>query len=88
MQFPADTYKQAGMNATDVAVLFKVTRITSYKWLKGQGVHPLLQEKVARLTLTVAALRAAGTLPHRPPGRVSAGQRASETARLVTQAAG
>lgn len=72
MQFPHQIYKRAGLNSTDLANLFGVSRITGYRWLlgvnrrgePGVGVHVFLRKKVAEVTSKVNAALEAGLLPN------------------------
>lgn len=61
MKFRSDLYKSAGLNSTDIANLFGVSRVTGYRWLKGTdragdsgvGVNIFLQERVAAMDTAV-----------------------------------
>jgi hypothetical protein len=71
MQFPHETFKNAGMNPSDVGHLIGVSRVTGYRWLLGTnrngttgvGVNIFLQDKVAKVAAQVEAAVAAGALP-------------------------
>ena len=71
MQFPYTIYKQAGLNASDVAALCEVSRITGHRWLKGVGrngkpvgVNFFLRDRVAKLTVRIERAVQAGALPN------------------------
>ena len=87
MIFPAEQYKAARLNTTDVAVLFAVSRVTASNWLRSCGVHSALQDKVTAYTRALADAVAAGRLPWPRPefGTYTAAQRASLTKQIVTQ---
>jgi hypothetical protein len=61
MKFPHQLYKRAGLNSTDIANLFGVSRVTGARWLSGVdrngnngvGVNIFLQDKVERVTAAV-----------------------------------
>lgn len=71
MKFPHQLFKRAGLNSTDIALLFDVSRVTGARWLSGVdrngnpgvGVNLFLQTQVKKVE---AALRLAvdrGVLP-------------------------
>lgn len=72
MKFPSDLYLQAGLNSTDLANIFGVSRITGYRWLRGVsrsgksgvGVNIFLQDLVKKTTAQVQSAVDAGDLPH------------------------
>ncbi len=70
MQFPHTLFKQAGLNAADVAALCDVSRITGHRWLKGVGrngkpvgVNVFLRDRVSKLTIRIERALEAGVLP-------------------------
>lgn len=63
MQFPTDTFRRAGLGATDVAKLFTVTRVTGHKWLTGGNLHRWVEDAVAKRARDVEAAVASGALP-------------------------
>lgn len=70
MQFPAAKFKAAGLNTTDVAVLFKVTRTTASNWLRGRKVHVMLRETVQHMENLLDIAVDSGALPWSPASRV------------------
>lgn len=90
MKFPADVFKTAGFNTTDVAVLFDVTRVTASKWLRSFPVHVMCQRRVTDYAGTVARETSSGTLPWKPPAgkRTGASERAAHLKSIVQQARG
>lgn len=54
MNFPADTFRAAGLGPTDVSRLFKVSRVTAHKWLKSGNVHPWIEPAVRTRAAAVA----------------------------------
>lgn len=72
MKFPSDLYLQAGLNSTDLANIYGVSRITGYRWLRGTsrsntpgvGVNIFLQDLVEETTAQVQAAIDAGDLPN------------------------
>lgn len=89
MQFPAEKFKAAGMNTTDVAVLFNVTRTTASNWLRGRAVHVMMRPTVTRTAGAVEKAVADKHLPITQQGTVrwSAGARAHAIRGLVEQIA-
>lgn len=69
MIFPAELFARASFRATDIAVLFGVSRTTGMRWLRGDGVHKMARAKVARRTEQVRAAVQAGALPLKEPAR-------------------
>ena len=76
--FPSALYKRAGLAPADIANLVGVSRVTGYRWLRGQqvGVNRFLQARVGALSSAVEAAVEAGDLPdveamslHRPAER-------------------
>lgn len=80
MNFPHELFLKAGLNSTDVANVFDVSRITGYRWLRGVsrsgspgvGVNIFLRDRVARVAAQVESAIEAGDLPdaelkQRPP---------------------
>jgi hypothetical protein len=70
MQFPHSLFKQAGLNAADVASLCEVSRVTGHRWLKGVGrngkpvgVNVFLRDRVTKLTARIERAVQAGALP-------------------------
>lgn len=70
MQFPHELFKTAGMNSTDVAVLFGVSRVTGYRWLNGDTrtgkpsvINVLLRPAVEKMVPRVQLAIASGVLP-------------------------
>ena len=72
MQFPHTLFKAAGLNSTDVALLFGVSRVTGYRWLSGTdrhggdgvGINIFLQERVAKMVPIIERAIESGTLPN------------------------
>ena len=69
MQFPYALFRQAGLTPSDVAALCDVSRVTGWRWMRGDddgaevGVNIFLQERVARATACVRKAVEAGVLP-------------------------
>jgi transcriptional regulator with XRE-family HTH domain len=61
--FPSETFKQAGISASDLAALMGVSRMTAHNWLKGGGVHAHLRARVVDLAKAVTAATQQGHLP-------------------------
>lgn len=72
MHFPHTIFQSAGLNSTDVANLFGVSRITGYRWLLGTsrsgnagvGVNIFLRDKVNKMAPLVKRAVDAGALPN------------------------
>lgn len=69
MQFPHELYKKAGLLPADVAALCDVSRVTGWRWMRGEedgaevGVNLFLRDRVARVTANVKQALDAGALP-------------------------
>jgi hypothetical protein len=71
MKFPHQLFKRAGLNSTDIANLFGVSRVTGARWLSGVdragnpgvGVNKFLEREVTRIHAALAKAVAAGRLP-------------------------
>lgn len=69
MQFPHALYKQAGLTPSDVADLCDVSRVTGWRWMRGDddgadvGVNIFLRDRVAKVTDNVKQALDAGALP-------------------------
>lgn len=65
MDFPHLLFKDAGLNATDVANLIGVSRVTGHRWLNGgRGVNIFLQEKVKKVIPPLTKAVKSGALPN------------------------
>ncbi|OWT53389.1 hypothetical protein [Candidimonas nitroreducens] len=90
MQFPHTLHKRAGLNATDIAALYDVTRTTGFRWLRGGGVNRFLVDRVTKTTTAVQAAVDAGILPDgdvtgMPPARRIVAIRAALRGRRMTK---
>lgn len=71
MIFPHTLFRQAGLNTTDIAAIFGVSRVTAARWLSGvnrsgapgAGVNVLLEDRVTRGVQLVQAAVNSGALP-------------------------
>lgn len=85
MKFPHELFRAAGLNSTDIANLFGVSRVTGARWLSGVdrngqpgvGVNLFLQSKVKKVEAALSAAVEAGTLPDASFAKLSPKKRLS-----------
>lgn len=69
MYFPHALFKQAGLTPSDVAALCDVSRVTGWRWMRGDetggdvGVNIFLHDRVARVVENVKSALDAEALP-------------------------
>lgn len=69
MLFPHILFKQAGITPPDVARLCEVSRVTSWRWMRGNddgsgvGVNVFLHDRVAKVESGVQRALDSGALP-------------------------
>lgn len=96
MQFPHALFKQAGLNPTDVANLFGVSRITGWRWMsavdrsnnhteQGAGVNIFLRDRVAQVAAQVQGAVDAGTLPDEAIRMLDPDRRAAKLKSILKQ---
>lgn len=84
MLFPHELFTAAGLNPSDVANLFGVSRTTGFRWLSGVsrngtpgvGVNIFLRDRVARVATQVESAVQAGDLPNAEIRQLPPAQRA------------
>lgn len=91
MQFPHELYKKAGLLPADVAALCDVSRVTGWRWMRGEdngaevGVNLFLRDRVARVTANVKQALDAGALPDVTLVNLPARERASKLKTILRQ---
>lgn len=78
MVFPHLLFKHARLNATDVANLIGVSRVTGYRWLQGAGVNVLLQKEVERILPALTKAVEIGALPNTAVSKLPPAKRAKK----------
>lgn len=94
MKFPHALFKRAGLNSTDVANLFGVSRVTGFRWLSGvdrsgnsgAGVNVFLEEKVRRTAKAVEVAIHSGDLPFASLQKLPPAKRAAAIKRIIRAA--
>lgn len=96
MQFPRSLFKQAGLNPTDIANLFGVSRVTGWRWLSGTdrhgrtteqgvGVNIFLRDRVKATAALVQGAVDAGVLPDPKIQALEPESRAAKIKRILKQ---
>lgn len=93
MHFPHELYKSAGLNSTDIANLFGVSRITGYRWLKGTdrngaegvGVNIFLRPSVTKVSRHLESAVAAGALPDQNLTKLPPTKRAAKLKSIINK---
>lgn len=93
MHFPHELFKKAGLNSTDVANLFCVSRITGYRWLKGTdrngaegvGVNIFLRPAVTKIARRLEAAVTAGALPNEALAKLPPTKRAAKIKSIIVK---
>lgn len=91
MKFPHALFKRAGLNSTDVANLFGVSRVTGFRWLAGVdrngnpgvGVNSFLEEKVRRVEKSVRLACDRAVLPDPDLAKLSPKKRAAQLKKII-----
>lgn len=93
MHFPHSLFKSAGLNSTDVAYLFGVSRVTGYRWLQetgrngapGVGVNVFLQRSVVKVVPALTRAVESGALPDAALARLPPKKRATKIKSIISQ---
>lgn len=93
MLFPHELFLKAGLNSTDVANVFDVSRITGYRWLRGisrsgapgVGVNIFLRDRVARVASQIKSAVVAGDLPDAELKQLPPSQRAERIKSILAK---
>ena len=92
MKFPHQLFRKAGLNSTDVALLFGVSRVTGARWLSGVdrngnpgvGVNLFLRKEVAKVAGAIQAAVEAKLLPSEDVSKLPPGKRQRALKRIIT----
>jgi hypothetical protein len=92
MKFPHALFKRAGLNSTDVANLFGVSRVTGARWLSGVdrngnagvGVNKFLETKVAKVANAIMMAVDLHALPSDELAKLPPEKRARALNRIVS----
>lgn len=74
-----NTIKKAGLTVQEFADLCGVSRVSIYKWDRGDGVHPLRVSRVDKLVLAIKSATATREFP--PKSHSARSNKAAATAR-------
>lgn len=91
MQFPHALFKQAGLTPSDVATLCDVSRVTGWRWMRGNqdgaavGVNIFLRDRVQRVTDRVSRALEDGALPDVSLMSLPPGQRVARLETLLNR---
>lgn len=53
MKFDTEVFKKAGLNKSDIARIFGVSRTTVHNWYSNKTVHVLIEDRVTQVTNAV-----------------------------------